>query len=94
MRPEQVMLIDREFTTKELWGGCLVWKDKPQIKYYPKTSYTGYSLVDGLKSVGINSSILNRSKIAKENGISGYRGTANQNNQLLNLLKQGKLIQA
>lgn len=94
MKPEEVMFIDREFTTKELWGGCLVWKDKPQVKYYPKTSYTGYSLVDGLKSVGINSSILNRSKIAKENGINGYRGTASQNSQLLNLLKQGKLIQA
>lgn len=94
MKPEEVMFIDREFTTQELWGGCLVWKDKPQTKYYPKTSYSGSSLVDGLKSVGINSSYLNRSKIAQKNGINGYRGTASQNNQLLNLLKQGKLIQA
>lgn len=94
MKPEEVMFIDRGFTTQELWGGCLVWKDKPQVKYYPKTSYSGYSLVDGLKSVGINSSYLNRSKIAQKNGINGYRGTASQNNQLLNLLKQGKLIQA
>ena len=94
MKPEEVMFIDREFTTKELWGGCLVWKEKPQIKYYPKSLYRGSSLVDGLKSVGITSSFLNRSKIAKENGISRYRGNASQNGQLLNLLKQGKLIQA
>lgn len=29
MKPEEVMYIDRKFTT-EMWGGCLVWKDKPQ----------------------------------------------------------------
>lgn len=33
MKPEEVMFIDRQFTT-EAWGGCLVWKDKPaEINY-------------------------------------------------------------
>ena len=33
-----------------------------------------------------------RSKIAKKNNINNYRGTANQNTKMLNLLKQGKLL--
>lgn len=94
MKPEEVMFVDRNFTTKELWGGCLPWKDKPQVVYYPKTSYNGSSFVDGLKTIGIPSSYINRSKIALKNGIRGYLGTPSQNTQLLNLLKQGKLIQA
>lgn len=33
MKPEEVMFIDRDFTS-EAWGGCLVWKDKPvEINY-------------------------------------------------------------
>ncbi|MBE6146931.1 MAG: hypothetical protein E7168_01195 [Firmicutes bacterium] len=33
MKPEEVMFIDRQFTT-EAWGGCLIWKDKPiEINY-------------------------------------------------------------
>ena len=92
MKPEEIMYIDRTFTTNELWGGCLVWKDKPQVQYYPKVSYKGSSIVDALRSIGVNSSFLNRSKIAKRNGIKNYIGTANQNTELLKLLKKGKLI--
>lgn len=51
------------------------------------SSNKGGSIVDYLKSVGIDSSFANRSKLAKENGISGYTGTASQNIQLLNILK-------
>lgn len=33
MKPEEVMFIDRQFTT-EAWGGCLVWENKPvEINY-------------------------------------------------------------
>ncbi len=63
-------------------------------KYYPKTQYKGNSLVDGLHTIGVNTSFSNRSKIAKKNGIKLYLGTAAQNTKLLNLLKQGKLIKA
>lgn len=94
MKPEEVMYVDREFTTKESWGGCLVWKDMPKVKYYPRTTYKGGSLVDGLRSIGVDSSFGNRRKIANANNIKNYLGTPNQNTQMLNLLKEGKLIQA
>lgn len=59
--------------------------------YYKKYTGSSVSLVDALKSVGVDSSMTNRKKIAKANGISNYTGTSSQNTKLLNLLKQGKL---
>ena len=59
-----------------------------------KTSYKGNSIVDGLKSVGVNSSYDNRKKIAQANGIKNYTGTAKQNTELLNKLKKGTLKKA
>lgn len=59
-----------------------------------KGKYSGNSLTDALKAIGVNSSFTNRKKIASKNGIKGYEGTASQNEKMLNLLKQGKLIKA
>ena len=59
--------------------------------YYSSTSYKGNSIVDGLKSIGANSSFSNRRDIAKANGITNYSGTAAQNTALLNKLKSGTL---
>ena len=59
-----------------------------------KTKYKGDSIVDGLKSVGVNSSYDNRKKIAQANGIKNYTGTAKQNTELLNKLKKGTLKKA
>ena len=59
--------------------------------YYPKYNGSTSSIVDALKSIGVDSSYNNRENIAKKNGISNYSGSASQNTQLLNLLKQGKL---
>ena len=59
-----------------------------------KTNYKGDSIVDGLKSVGVNSSFDNRKKIAQANGIKNYSGTAKQNTKLLNKLKKGTLKKA
>ena len=59
-----------------------------------KTTYKGDSIVDGLKSVGVNSSYDNRKKIAQANGIKNYTGTAKQNTELLNKLKKGTLKKA
>ena len=53
------------------------------------SGYTGGSLVDYLKSIGVDSSFANRSKLAKANGISNYKGTASQNTSLLNKLRGG-----
>ncbi|WBL16462.1 LysM peptidoglycan-binding domain-containing protein [Sutcliffiella sp. NC1] len=45
------------------------------------------SIVDYLDSIGVNSSLANRKKLAKEYGINNYTGTAGQNTQLLNKLR-------
>ena len=58
------------------------------------TSYSGNSIVDGLKSVGVNSSYAYRSQLAAANGISNYTGSASQNTALLNKLKEGTLKKA
>lgn len=69
-----------------------VLKIKGNVKYYPKYTGKTVSIVDALKSVGVNSSYDNRAFIAKRNGITNYIGSASQNLRLLELLKQGKLI--
>lgn len=61
---------------------------------YKSTSYGGSSIVDGLKSIGVNSSFTKRSDIAAANGIKNYTGTAAQNTKLLKLLKSGNLKKA
>ncbi len=65
---------------------------QPQISYYPKYTGNSVSIVDGLQAVRVNSSYANRERIAVKNGITGYRGSVDQNNKLLSLLKSGKLI--
>jgi len=59
---------------------------------FPACKYTGVSIAAALVSIGVNGSLANRRKIAKANGIKLYVGTTNQNIQMLNLLKTGKLI--
>ena len=54
------------------------------------SKYSGNSIVDYLKSVGVDSSYSNRKKLAKENGISNYTGTAEQNLKLLEILRDRK----
>lgn len=53
----------------------------------PKSSYTGVSIVDYLASTGQDSSFGARSKMAAQNGITGYQGTAEQNTALLKKLR-------
>lgn len=57
-------------------------------------AFNSRSIVDGLKSIGVDSSMGNRKKIAAANGISNYTGTADQNTKLLSLAEQGKLKKA
>ena len=78
----------------ELFSVTAYAADSYTYTYYPKTSYTGGSIVDGLKSIGVDSSWSNRAKIAALNGISNYSSTASQNIKLLNLLKSGKLVKS
>lgn len=48
--------------------------------------YTGVSIVDGLASVGANSSFAYRAKIAEALGISNYKGSAEQNLEMIRKL--------
>ena len=59
--------------------------------YYPKCNKSYTTLTKALDSVHIDSSKEARAKIAKANGIKNYQFTAEQNNQMLILLKAGKL---
>ena len=64
------------------------------MTYYPACDKNEKSLVEGLNSIKEDSSFENRKKIAQLNGISDYKGTEKQNVELLNKLKQGKLIKS
>lgn len=66
--------------------------DTTTVSYY--AAFNSTSIIDGLKSIGVDSSMSNRKKIASANGIGGYSGTASQNENLLNLARQGKLKKA
>ena len=50
------------------------------------TGYSGVSIVDGLKSVGADSSYAYRKTLAEQLGIQGYSGTAAQNLEMLRKL--------
>jgi GH25 family lysozyme M1 (1,4-beta-N-acetylmuramidase) len=67
---------------------------KPTViepEYYQTPEFT---LIDSLNKIGVNSSFATRKQIALANGISDYKGTAEQNIQLLALLNSGKMIKA
>ena len=60
--------------------------------YFPIPNYGGGSIVDALKSIGVNSSYNYRCSIAARNGIGGYTGRPDQNIYMLKLLKCGNLL--
>lgn len=62
-------------------------KPSTQTPSAPKSTYQGGSVVDYLSSVGQDASFAARSKIAKQQGITNYTGTAQQNTQLLKSLR-------
>lgn len=69
-----------------------VLRPKQRLCYFPKYSGKSFSIVDALDSLKIDSTYSNRKKIASKNNIKDYKGTASQNEKMLTLLKQGKLI--
>lgn len=84
----ETRLEDRKWTS---WGMC-PWIQYPGNEFYEACNSKETSIVDALKSKGVDSSKSNRKKIAIANGIDNYVGTSKQNVELLNLMKQGKLI--
>lgn len=70
-------------------------QDKPKatVTYYPKPKKTD-TLYNALTSINVDAGFTSRAKLAKKNGIADYKGTYDENVQLLNLLCKGKLKQA
>ncbi len=64
------------------------------MTYYPACDNSYKSLIDALKSIGVDSSAENRKIIASLNDIPNYTRTEAQNLELLNKLKEGKLIKS
>lgn len=62
------------------------------VSYFPVFNTSSCSIVDGLKSIGVDSSFAYRQRIAVKNGVANYKGTAPQNDKLVSLGKKGKLI--
>lgn len=62
------------------------------VECYPKCAEYHISVVDALKSIGVDSSKDNRRKIYQANFHDKYKATARQNLSMLLLLKQGILI--
>ena len=73
-----------EYVTKEE-------KPKPKTKYFKRCKETETSIVDALISISENHLFTYRKKIAATNGIKNYHGSYQQNVDMLNLLKAGKL---
>ncbi|WP_340084469.1 DUF3597 family protein [Siminovitchia sp. FSL H7-0308] len=61
----------------------------PTTPEQPQGNQKTNSIVDYLKSIGVDSSFANRAKLAAQHGISNYKGTADQNLKLLNTLRSG-----
>jgi len=80
-------------STSSITGGPIL-TEAAEVTYYKACSKSCNSFVDGLKSIGVDSSYANRKQIASMNGYSNYTGTAAQNNNLLLLLKQGRLVKS
>ena len=68
----------------------------PPVSYFPVPNFhhpysDRNSIVDALKSIGVDSSLHYRTIIGQINGISGRPGQPSYNVQMLNLLKNGQL---
>ena len=66
--------------------------------YYPKYTGNSYGIDTVFAAIGVPATFRgnwkNRKYVAAANGISNYTGTAQQNNTLMSLAKQGKLKKA
>ena len=69
----------------------------PPVNYFPIPNFhhpfsDRNSIVDALKSIGVDSSLNYRAVIGQKNGIPGIAGEPDFNIRMLNLLKSGRLI--
>lgn len=83
-----------QYTSKKTSTKTTIKKPSTQTKqsnYLSASNYHHGSIVDGLKSIGVNSSYSYRKKLAENNGITNYKGSYQQNIKMLKLLKNGLL---
>ena len=80
-----------------LIGNGLGWVNNESItgtmRYLSNPTYRGDSLVDALTQIGVDASFASRRDLARKNGIENYTGSAKQNLELLQLLREGILRQ-
>ena len=80
-----------------LWLACLLFLLPGKALaaesggFFPACTWDQVSLVDGLRSVGAESSFDYRAEIALANGYRDYQGSSGQNTALLHLLRHGRL---
>lgn len=74
--------VDMNYQVSAL-GGNTEKTDETKENNQVNTEYTGNSIVDYLKSIGIDSSFENRKNLAIKYGIINYSGRSDQNLQLL-----------
>jgi hypothetical protein len=70
----------------------LIRNSYSSVQYFPRCASSCTTITTGLQNIGVDSSYNYRKLIAAANSIGGYRGTADQNNQMLRMLKAGELI--
>lgn len=67
-------------------------KKRTSLKYFKAYKGNSESIVDALEAIGAKSDFSYRKKIAAKNKIKDYKGTPEQNEKMLALLKKGKLV--
>lgn len=67
-------------------------KKSTSLKYFKAYKGDSESIVDALEAIGAKGDFSYRKKIAAKNKIKDYKGTPEQNEKMLALLKKGKLV--
>lgn len=87
---EPMTLVKHSYTS--FLGVLRPKKKKITVKCFKIYKGDSLSIVDALEAVGAKSDFAYRKKIATKNKIKDYKGTPEQNEKMLALLKKGKLI--
>lgn len=87
---EPMTLVKHSYTS--FLGVLRPKKKKITVKCFKIYKGDSLSIVDALETVGAKSDFAYRKKIATKNKIKDYKGTPEQNEKMLALLKKGKLI--
>ena len=76
-----------------MWTWLLIVTPTKKITYFKLSKGKSDSLGDDLEAVGVKSDFAYRKKISVKNKSSNYKGTPEQNEKMLVLLKKGKLVE-